>query len=77
MKGPELRAVLEISPSALGDAAALDKERKRSGKRSLLHGIPILLKDNIATMASEGEHSFIRDMSSKYYINNIGQSLQA
>ena len=64
MKGPELRAVLETSPSALGDAAALDKERKRSGKRSLLHGIPILLKDNIATIASEGEYRLARKLDS-------------
>ncbi|KAJ7215196.1 amidase signature enzyme [Mycena rebaudengoi] len=54
IKGPGLRAVLEINPSALKQAAALDKERKISGKRSALHGIPILLKDNIATVASEG-----------------------
>lgn len=54
LKGPMLRAVLELNPSALSQAAALDKERKTSGKRSPLHGIPILLKDNIATVASEG-----------------------
>jgi len=54
LKGPMLRAVLELNPSALSQAAALDKERKVSGKRSPLHGIPILLKDNIATVASEG-----------------------
>lgn len=54
LKGPMLRAVLELNPSALSQAAALDKERKASGKRSPLHGIPILLKDNIATVASEG-----------------------
>ncbi|KAF9036317.1 amidase signature enzyme [Panaeolus papilionaceus] len=54
LKGPTLRAVLEINPSALAQAAALDQERKKSGKRSLLHGIPILLKDNIGTVASEG-----------------------
>lgn len=54
LKGPQLRAVLELNPSALAQAAALDKERKRSGKRSELHGIPVLLKDNIATAASEG-----------------------
>ena len=54
LKGPQLRAVIELNPSALTQAAALDKERKRTGKRSLLHGIPILLKDNIATVASEG-----------------------
>ncbi|KAG9103351.1 hypothetical protein FRC06_011350 [Ceratobasidium sp. 370] len=54
LKGPKLRAVIETNPSALKQAAALDAERKKSGKRSPLHGIPILLKDNIATLASEG-----------------------
>lgn len=46
MKGPALRAVLELNPSALKQAAALDKERKLTGKRSTMHGIPILLKVN-------------------------------
>ncbi|TFK31318.1 amidase signature enzyme [Crucibulum laeve] len=54
LNGPSLRAVLEMNPSALAQAAALDLERKTKGKRSILHGIPILLKDNIATVASEG-----------------------
>ena len=54
LQGPALRAVLELSPSALTEAAQLDAERKKTGKRSELHGIPILLKDNIATVASEG-----------------------
>ena len=54
LKGPQLRAVLETNPSALAQAAALDKERKTTGKRSPLHGIPILLKDNIATLPSDG-----------------------
>lgn len=44
MQGPALRAVLEMNPSALAQAAVLDKERKGKGKRSNLHGIPILLK---------------------------------
>ena len=44
LQGPELRAVLELNPSALKQAAALDKERKLTGKRSHLHGIPVLLK---------------------------------
>ncbi|KZT28518.1 amidase signature enzyme [Neolentinus lepideus HHB14362 ss-1] len=54
LQGPALRAVIETNPSALAEAAALDAERKLLGPRSLLHGIPILLKDNIATTASEG-----------------------
>jgi amidase len=44
IKGPGLRAVLELNPSALKQAALLDIERKRTGKRSELHGIPVLLK---------------------------------
>jgi amidase len=44
LQGPELRAVLELNPSALEQAAVLDKERKLTGKRSELHGIPVLLK---------------------------------
>ncbi|KAG8763151.1 hypothetical protein FRC12_008680 [Ceratobasidium sp. 428] len=54
IKGPALQAVIETNPSALEQAAALDTERKKSGKRSALHGIPIILKDNMATLASEG-----------------------
>ncbi|KAG8736352.1 hypothetical protein FRC12_017667, partial [Ceratobasidium sp. 428] len=52
--GAKLRAVIETNPSALKQAASLDDERKKSGKRSPLHGIPILLKDNIATLTCEG-----------------------
>ncbi|KAH0581111.1 hypothetical protein H2248_012239 [Termitomyces sp. 'cryptogamus'] len=54
LKGPALRAVIETNPSAIATAEALDIERKTKGPRSALHGIPILLKDNIATIASEG-----------------------
>ena len=48
-EGPALRAVLERNPDALGVADALDGERKAGHVRGPLHGIPILLKDNIAT----------------------------
>ncbi|KAJ7481931.1 amidase signature enzyme [Mycena latifolia] len=54
INGPGLRAVIELNPSALKEAALLDVERKLLGKRSSMHGIPILLKDNIATIAAEG-----------------------
>jgi amidase len=47
--GPALHAVLEINPDALSIADELDKERQLKGARGPLHGIPILLKDNIAT----------------------------
>lgn len=44
-----LKAIIEINPDALHLADALDEERKRKGKRGMLHGIPVLLKDNIGT----------------------------
>ncbi|MFD0673810.1 amidase family protein [Cohnella sp. GCM10027633] len=45
----KLRAVLEINPEAIAIAKALDAERRERGSRGILHGIPILLKDNIDT----------------------------
>jgi len=47
--GPTLRHVLEINPDALSIADALDAERRSGRVRGALHGIPILLKDNIDT----------------------------
>jgi amidase len=47
--GPHLGAVLETNPDALAIARELDRERAAKGPRSLLHGIPFLLKDNIDT----------------------------
>ena len=44
-----LRSILEVNPEALQIAEELDLERKDQGARGLLHGIPILLKDNIDT----------------------------
>jgi len=49
LAGPELRAVIEINPDAGSIAEALDAERRSGQIRGPLHGIPILLKDNIAT----------------------------
>jgi len=54
LQGPALRAVIETNPSALQEAAALDYERLLYGPRSPLHGIPVLVKDNIGTVAFEG-----------------------
>lgn len=48
-RGPKLNQVLETNPDALAIATALDEERRTKGPRGPLHGIPILLKDNIAT----------------------------
>ena len=47
--GPALRSVIEINPDALRLAEESDRERKEKGPRGPLHGIPILLKDNIDT----------------------------
>lgn len=47
--GPTLRAVIETNPDALGLADAADAERKAGRLRGPLHGIPVLIKDNIAT----------------------------
>jgi len=64
--GPALRSVIEVNPDALVIADALDAERKAKGPRGPLHGIPILIKDNIDTadrmmttagsLALEGSH---------------------
>jgi amidase len=48
-QGPKLKAVLELNPDALAIATSLDAERKNKGARGPLHGIPILIKDNIDT----------------------------
>jgi amidase len=47
--GPELHAVLALNPNALDDARALDAERAAGTVRGPLHGMPILVKDNIET----------------------------
>jgi amidase len=47
--GPELNSVIEINPDAVSIAESLDRERKERGARGPLHGIPILIKDNIDT----------------------------
>jgi amidase len=48
-QGPRLRAMISVSPQALEQARALDAERKATGARSPLHGIPVVLKDNFNT----------------------------
>lgn len=47
--GPHLNAIIEINPDALQIADTLDRERREKGPRGPLHGIPVLIKDNIAT----------------------------
>lgn len=47
--GPALNSVIELNPDALDIAEALDVELKQGGARGPLHGVPVLLKDNIDT----------------------------
>lgn len=47
--GPRLNSVIEVNPDALAIAAALDRERAERGPRGSLHGVPVLIKDNIDT----------------------------
>jgi len=48
-KGPTLRSVIETNPDALSIADALDRERRDNKVRGPLHGIPVLVKDNLDT----------------------------
>ncbi|MDB5697045.1 MAG: amidase [Sphingomonas bacterium] len=48
-KGPSLRAIIATNPDALAQAKALDAERKAGRLRGPLHGVPILIKDNVET----------------------------
>src|SRR5258707_6420078 len=47
--GPAINSIIELNPDALSIAADLDKERKARGPRGPLHGIPVLIKDNLDT----------------------------
>jgi amidase len=63
--GPTLRSVIETNPDLLAIADALDEERQSKGARGPLHGIPILLKDNIDTadrmMTTAGSFALVGD----------------
>jgi amidase len=47
--GPRINSIIAVNPNVLKQAALLDAERIKTGPRSALHGIPVLLKDNIDT----------------------------
>jgi amidase len=61
--GPRLNSIIFINPNAKAQAAALDKERADRGPRGPLHGIPILLKDNIdvANMPTTNGSAVMKD----------------
>ena len=68
-KGHALNAVIELNPDALAIAQAMDAERKAGKVRGALHGIPILIKDNIDTadkmMTTAGSLALVGHKASK------------
>ena len=48
-KGPALNALITLNPNALNEARALDRERRTTGPRGPLHGVPVIVKDNYST----------------------------
>lgn len=66
-QGPALNTLITLNSAAREQAQALDAERRRTGPRSLLHGIPVLLKDNYNTLdmpttgASQSLADFVPD----------------
>lgn len=67
--GPFLNGVIEINPDAIAIAEAMDSERKAGKVRSNLHGIPVLIKDNINTgdkmMTTAGSLALVGNKASK------------
>lgn len=67
--GPQLNSIIELNPDALTIADYLDAERKTSGPRGLMHGIPIVLKDNLDTadkmMTTAGSLALLGSLPSK------------
>src|SRR5215475_13755608 len=61
--GPRLNSIIYINPKAKAEAAALDEERADKGPRGPLHGVPVLLKDNIdvANMATTNGSAVMKD----------------
>ena len=68
-KGPKINSVIEVNPDAMSIAESLDRERKQKGPRGPLHGIPILIKDNIDTadrmMTSAGSLALLLSIPSQ------------
>jgi amidase len=68
-RGPAINAIIELNPDALSVADALDQERKAKGPRGPLHGVPVLIKDNIDTadkmMTTAGSLALVGSKPSK------------
>ncbi len=64
-RGPGLRAVIEVNPDAVTDAAALDRERRAGTVRGPLHGIPVLIKDNIRSFPPDPFQSVSDDCAAR------------
>lgn len=62
-RGPRINSIIELNPDAPAIAAELDRERKAGKSRGPLHGVPVLLKDNIATAdrmrTTAGSHALL------------------
>jgi amidase len=68
-KGPSINSVIELNPEAVTLAKAMDEERKQGKWRGPLHGVPVLLKDNIDTadkmMTTAGSLALVGNKASK------------
>jgi amidase len=67
--GPAINSIIELNPDAISIAEAMDNERKNGKVRSALHGIPVLIKDNIDTgdkmMTTAGSLALLGNKASK------------
>ena len=78
-RGPAVNATIEMNPDALSIADSLDAERKAKGARGPLHGIPVLIKDNIDTadrmMTTAGSLALVGSKPAKDSV--VAQKLRA
>lgn len=78
--GPKINSVIELNPDALAIADAMDKERKDGKIRGLLHGIPVLIKDNINTgdkmMTTAGALALVGNKATKdaFIVNQLREA---
>ena len=79
-RGPKLNAVIELNPDALEIARGLDRERKTGRVRSQLHGIPVMIKDNIDThdkmMCTAGSLALVgsRPLADAFLVTRLRQA---